>query len=246
MGTDMFPFHWRRDGPVLLFALLFPSLGTWLYFVAFAGRGAVMGWTYGICKTLQFILPVFWVVVVQKERPDLRRLFAWRGVGMALAFGLAVVAGMLLLYHGHLCNSPVMVDVPDQIWNKIAAIGIDTPGAFLGMAVFIAGLHSFFEEYYWRWFVFGQLRRAMPLGAAVAVSAVGFALHHVIVLGAYFPDAYFWTAAIFFSVCVALGGCVWAWLYQRSGSLLGPWLSHLLVDAGIMWLGFVLCRGHFA
>ena len=28
-------------------------------------------------------------------------------------------------------------------------------------------------------------------------------------------------------------GAAWAWIYHRSGSLLGPWLSHLLIDAGI-------------
>ena len=26
---------------------------------------------------------------------------------------------------------------------------------------------------------------------------------------------------------------MWAWLYHRSGSLLGPWLGHALVDAAI-------------
>jgi hypothetical protein len=29
-------------------------------------------------------------------------------------------------------------------------------------------------------------------------------------------------------------------LYRRSGSLYGPWLSHLLVDAAIFWIGYDL------
>ena len=39
---------------------------------------------------------------------------------------------------------------------------------------------------------------------------------------------------------VAVGGAFWAWLYQRSGSLAGPWLSHLVADAGIFFVGYQL------
>ena len=48
-----------------------------------------------------------------------------------------------------------------------------------------------------------------------------------------------------FSVCVAVGGAMWAWLYERTGSLLGPWLSHLLVDAAIFAIGYDLVRHTF-
>jgi membrane protease YdiL (CAAX protease family) len=65
--------------------------------------------------------------------------------------------------------------------------------------------------------------------------------HHVLVLGKYFGfDS---PATWLFSSCVAVGGAVWAWLYNRTGSLLGPWLSHLLVDAAIFAIGFDLVRG---
>jgi membrane protease YdiL (CAAX protease family) len=42
---------------------------------------------------------------------------------------------------------------------------------------------------------------------------------------------------------VAAGGAVWAWVYHRSGSLLGPWLSHMLVDAGIFLVGYQMLSG---
>ena len=45
------------------------------------------------------------------------------------------------------------------------------------------------------------------------------------------------------SLGVAVGGAVWSWAYRRSGSLLGPWLSHILVDTGIMLIGYDLLRG---
>jgi membrane protease YdiL (CAAX protease family) len=42
---------------------------------------------------------------------------------------------------------------------------------------------------------------------------------------------------------VAAGGAVWAWVYERSGSLLGPWLSHLLIDAAVFLVGWDLLFG---
>jgi membrane protease YdiL (CAAX protease family) len=41
---------------------------------------------------------------------------------------------------------------------------------------------------------------------------------------------------------IAIGGAAWAWVYDRSKSLYGPWLSHLIVDAAIFWIGFDLVR----
>jgi membrane protease YdiL (CAAX protease family) len=105
--------------------------------------------------------------------------------------------------------------------------------------------HAFLEESYWRWFVFGQLRQFMAWPLAAGISGLAFALHHVIVLGSYLPPENFWTVTVFFSLCVAVGGALWAWIYQRSGSLYGPWLSHLLIDVGVMAIGFDLCRRYW-
>jgi membrane protease YdiL (CAAX protease family) len=69
------------------------------------------------------------------------------------------------------------------------------------------------------------------------LSALAFAGHHVFVLNEYLPGR-FWSATVPFSLGIAAGGLVWAWLYHRSGSLLGPWLSHFLVDLGIMVAGY--------
>ena len=46
----------------------------------------------------------------------------------------------------------------------------------------------------------------------------------------------------FFAICVAIGGMIWAWLYDRTGSLYGPWLSHLAVDAGIFFIGWDMVK----
>ncbi len=233
-------WSWRRDGVVLLFAMLYPTLATWLYFVVLAGEEWVKI-AYGIGKAVQFALPLVWVWFVQRQRPR------WHapgkaGLGAGLGFGLVVLLAMLGLYYGYLRDSRYLAAAPQAVWEKLADFGATTEGRFLVFVSFIAVIHSLLEEYYWRWFVFGQLRRALPVWLALGLSSLAFALHHVIVVGTYVHS---WYAVAIFSLAVAAGGGMWAWIYHRGGSLYGPWLSHFLVDAGLMWIGFDLCRRFF-
>ena len=66
--------------------------------------------------------------------------------------------------------------------------------------------------------------------------------HHVIVLAVYLPAQYR-VAVLFFSAMVAVGGLLWARLYEKSGSLYAPWLSHLIVDVALMVIGYDLMWG---
>ncbi len=80
------------------------------------------------------------------------------------------------------------------------------------------------------------LRRRFPERAAIALSSLAFTAHHVIVLAFYFRGA--WWMTLLASTAVFVGGAAWSRIYGRSGSLAGPWLSHLLVDAALMSVGY--------
>ena len=202
---------------------------------------------YGVGKALQFAFPLVWVFCVQRQpiRADLGR--AKRApVGLAgvprpgAAFGAVAFIAILLGYHAWLGPAGLLAPAGKAIAARVAAFGLTGPAAFVGMAVFYALVHSFLEEYYWRWFFFGQLRRLMPVPARGRASSLAFTIHHVIVLAAYFG----WRspATAVFSLAVAVAGVVWAWIYHRSGSLLGPWLSHALADAALFTIGHSLLR----
>ena len=138
-----------------------------------------------------------------------------------------------------------MLDQPiDVMRQKVADLGIDSVGKYLALGIFYSLAHSFLEEYYWRWFVFGQLREWIDVKWAVVFSSLGFMAHHVILLAVYFG----WSSPMtwLFSAAVACGGGAWAWLYHRTGTLYAPWLSHLIVDAAIFSLGFLLVGQSFA
>lgn len=222
----------------MLVALGFPGLAAWVYFIALAEQPAwVQGTALAVGKLIQFGFPAVWVLAVQRQRCRWKRP-RLAGVMAGLAFGLLVFALMLATYHAWLKPQGYLAAAGQQITRKVSGFGVGAPPAYWAMAAFYSIPHSLLEEYYWRWFAFGQLRRLIPWKSAALVSSVGFMGHHVLVLGAYF--GWLSLATFAFSLGVAVGGAVWCWLYQRSGSLVGPWLSHLLVDVAIFVIGYDL------
>jgi uncharacterized protein len=230
----------KRDCLVLIVAMTFPSVMAWLYFVELTVEGGrpneALLFAFSIGKFVQFTFPAAYVWCLERERlrptPPTRN-----GLVLSLGFGFATGAAILGLYFGWLKDSPLLADTPAKIYQKVQEFGMATPGRFLLLAGFISIVHSLLEEYYWRWFVFGWLRKYLALWPAIALSSAAFMAHHVIVLGVYFPEQ-FWNLAVPFSLGVALGGGIWAWIYERSQSLWATWLSHLVIDAAIMAVGF--------
>jgi membrane protease YdiL (CAAX protease family) len=236
----------KRDGSALGFAMLFPLVMAWLYFVVLADESSeadpLFQFAFSAGKLVQFLFPA--VYVWWFDREELTP--AWpssRGMALAVGFAALVSAGMFAIYYGWLKHSPLFGETPMHILAKVQQFGLATRRGYLMLGLFICIAHSLFEEYYWRWFVFGWLKRHLPVPAAVALSAVGFTLHHIVILGVYFPQS-FWLLAVPFALCVGVGGGVWAWIYHRAGSLYAPWISHALIDTAILLIGFDMLAAH--
>ncbi len=228
----------RADAAALWAAALFPSLATWLYFVVLSQHpSAAVQAAYAAEKVLQFAFPAVWVVMIQRQKLQLAKP-SLAGVAEGLALGVAVLAGMLLLYFLWLKPAAYLAVAIGPITKKATELGMGSPARFIFGGVLLSSIHALLEEYYWRWFLFGGLRRFMPVTGAIILSSLAFTAHHVILLAVYFGGLSL--ATTFFSLCVAVGGAAWAWIYHRNGSLLGPWFSHLLIDAGIFVVGYDL------
>jgi membrane protease YdiL (CAAX protease family) len=246
----------KRRWSALLFAMLYPTALAWFYFVVLARPVApaalleaapvpdhnplmIAVWIGG--KTVQFLFPLFWVWAVERQPLRIHAPAVW-GLGNGLIFGGVVAAAGLVLYFGFLRDSSYFANTPAKIRQKITEFGMNTPAKFVLFVSFIAVIHSLLEEYYWRWFVFGGLRQFWPFAWANLVGSVAFMSFHVIDLAVFFPGQ-FWEMAVPFSLCVGVGGAVFAWQYERTGSIYSPWLSHVLIDAAIMVAGYDLVFG---
>jgi membrane protease YdiL (CAAX protease family) len=223
----------------LVAAAVFPTFATWLYFVVLPGGPWALT-AYAVAKGLQFAFPLVWTLWGLRVPLRLRGAEARRDLLPGAISGAAILALLFGLWKP-LTALPALRGVPAAIAGKMDAFGIVSPGTFLLLAAFYSVVHSLLEEYYWRWFLFGGLRRRMPVGAALLLGSLAFMSHHVLVLGELLGG--YGPATWLLALGVAAGGALWAWLYHKSGALYGPWLSHACADAGLMAIGYALWRG---
>ena len=213
-------------------------MGAFFYFHAGQGAGTAALF-YGVTKLFTVIWPFVAVAFIYRERLDILRpeLRKWpaalpAGLVSGLILGGFIVALWLLSPLGE-----AVAAAAPRGREKIVELGL--LDVYIPFSIFLALLHSFIEEVYWRWFVYGGLRRLLPVATAQVVAGVAFAAHHLVVLGAYFP---LWLALLA-AAGVAAGGIFWCRLYQRQGSLAGAWISHVLVDVAVLAIGYRLIFG---
>lgn len=227
-------------------ALIVPTIGTLVYF-AWLPDHPVGRAVYGALKVFTVVYPAIFLVRHRRraagssvvDQPADGRASApprrWFALRAGIASGGLILALILAAYHSPL-GDPVR-EASEVIRAQTEALGI--ADRFLFFAFWLAVLHSGIEEFYWRWLVFGSLRRLVPRRSAHLLAAAGFAAHHLVVTAVFFPLPY----ALFLTAGVAVGGLVWSWLFERSNSIAAPWISHFLADAAIMVIGYGILFG---
>ncbi len=216
-------------------ALVVPCIGALFYFVWFAESSWVQP-VYGSIKAFTLVWPFLATTFILKENlEEFKALFkfSWKsfleGAGLGLLMSLLIV---LVLF------SPVGNAVAEQagvVRLKAEQMGIIEHFVLFGLLLSL--LHSLLEEYYWRWFAFGNLHRFwQSKRSAYIVGALGFASHHVVVTTQFFDGAIGWV----FGFSVGIGGAIWSWLMVRHRSIVGAWVSHIIVDITLMSVGYWL------
>jgi uncharacterized protein len=225
----------------LIPAMILPCLASLFYFVYLHNQFAQI--IYGITKVLMMIWPIFCVYYLFRSQgrerlPKVvgcvpaadRKTPFYSSVFIGASTGIIIVLGMYLLLQTSIAQ--VLTDNISSIRSKAVDLGfLDHYWSF---AVFLSLGNSLMEEYYWRWFVFGTLRRHCGFAVSMVIGSLAFGAHHFVVLSQYFPPL--WT--IFFGSTVVLGGMFWCFLYEKQKTLLGSWICHMIVDFGFLSIGY--------
>lgn len=84
---------------------------------------------------------------------------------------------------------------------------------------------AFGEEFFYRGFLFGGLKRYMPVPVAAVLSSTFFGLRHSFQL-VYLWPSYPWVAGTAYFLWAFGFATVWAWSYHRTGSIMPCMLTH--------------------
>lgn len=222
---------------VLIAAMTLPTVASLAYFVWLEGTAWVTPAYLG-AKVLQFAGPVaalgaLLAAAAGPSRPG-------RSVALGLGTGIAGAAFTWLAYVSLFRGGDMATRATEAITVKLADFHLDTLWRYVLAALLISFLHSWLEEVYWRAFVYRWLQRLMASEWSLVLAALGFAAHHVVVIGVYVGDAPI-LVILLMSVPVVLGGILWSLLYRITGNrLLAPWISHICLDLAIMAVGYDL------
>ena len=217
-------------------AMVLPLVGALLYFVILKGT-ITARIVYGLVKLFMLAGPIIAVITLEKDGlrfNSFDRKNQLRAIPPGLLAGGCIVAAMLVSYEYSALGDYVNRFAGD-VRQKAEQLGfLDHYWSF---GVFLSVGHSLLEEYYWRWFVFGRLRKFVKSAVSAGLlGSLAFAAHHYVVLGCFFSPL----GAVLFGTCVAMGGCLWCWMYNRQKTLVGCWVSHALIDMMIIYIGYRL------
>lgn len=210
-------------------ALFLQGIGAYLYFVVLADTAAASP-MYGAVKVLLLLWPLAWLKL-GAPLPKFSLSFTRRSIALGLTCGIAmasVIAAFAAIDFDNLLS----------FGNTLSTKADDLfPLAYyIPVAIVFSLFHALFEEYFWRWFVFGGLQLRLSDVAASIVGSLGFTLHHVIVLSQFFPAP----LVALGSLGVFAGGLIWCRLYRDTRSLGAAWISHAVVDLTLFAIGYAI------
>jgi len=180
-------------------------------------------WMFAKVWLLAF--PLAWHFLVDKASASLSPM-RHGGLGVGIGTGVlisAIIIGAYWLIGRHWID-------PQLVRDTLEPRGLNSKAAFLVAAAYWVFVNALLEEYVYRWFIYRKCEALMPGWAAVVAAAVIFTTHHTVILAAQFD----WRVTLLGTIGVFVGGALWSWMYLRYRSVWPGYVSHAIVDIGIM------------
>ena len=156
-----------------------------------------------------------------------------KGLLPAIALGVGIY---VVILGGYFLVSPFFD------FSQIAGALTDNAGVtkenFLYVSLYISFANSFLEEFFFRGFVFTNLKQHTGRNLAYIFSAAAFSLYHVAMMIGWFSPALF----LLVMVGLVIGGMIFNWLNEQLDTIYCSWLTHMFANIAINTIGFMLLK----
>lgn len=156
-----------------------------------------------------------------------------RGLLPAIVLGVGIYAVIL---GGYFLAAPFF-DFSKIAGALTANAGV-TKENFLYVSLYISFVNSFLEEFFFRGFVFSDLKQLSGRKLAYIFSAAAFSLYHVAMMIGWFSPMLF----LLVMVGLVAGGMIFNWLNEKLDTIYCSWLAHMFANFAINTIGFMLLK----
>ncbi|WP_180994424.1 CPBP family intramembrane glutamic endopeptidase [Bacillus sp. Marseille-P3661] len=190
---------------------------------------------------ITFLLFYCWLLIVpllEKKKTKFILLGSIRGDSKNI-FSVGILSGLLSLsfvFGGLLLLHPSIIDV-DHIQSILDEWGF-TGRAVIGLIIILLVVNPILEEVYWRSFMYQKLKAGMKAIYANLITSFFYTLYHLLIVIPIFQMPLRAIAVI----SVFLAGIFWGYLREKTNSIIGSIISHLLADLGIICAYWFIIR----
>ncbi len=107
---------------------------------------------------------------------------------------------------------------------------------YIGIALYISLINSLLEEFFFRGFMFLNLRKIGQRMFAYLVSAFAFTIYHIAIMGSWFTPALFVVAM----VGLFVGALIFNYLNEQDGNIYNSWMVHMMANLAINTVGLMM------
>lgn len=221
-----------KGSALIALALFVPAFSIGMIMSLFVAPGIIGNGIFTAMKVWAVIFPLAWTI---KLYPQALRLpkFTWQKVKAGLGWGILMFGAIISAYF---LIGQQIIDLR-VIRAKAIEVGITSPSLYLAGCVYWSFINSFIEECTWRGFVVSRCKLLVPEAIAIVLAALFFTTHHSIALYGY---THSWSIVLLGSLGVFIAGVIWAWCYSSYQSVVPGYISHILADLAIAFVGYQL------
>lgn len=192
---------------------------------------------YAVKSAIKLVLFLVCPFVLSRFDGDIAVLSLFRAEKKGIVKPLLLGAGLYALILGAYFLVRNAFDFSAIAGSLSGNAGV-TKENFLFVAIYISFVNSLLEEFFFRGFVFTNLKRLYSAKFAHLFSAVVFALYHVAMMIG-------WFSLPLFLLCMAgltVGGLIFNRLNEKLGSIYASWFVHMFANFAINTIGFILLK----
>jgi len=154
-----------------------------------------------------------------------------KSIGYSILLGLGIYLGILAAYF--VLKSFIDLSNIMDMLDKKANVH---KGNFIWIALYISLINSLLEEFFFRGFIFLNLKRIRGRKFAYLVSAFAFSIYHVAIMGSWFNPVLFIVAMIGLFV----GALIFNYLNEKEENIYNSWIVHMMANLSINTVGLIM------